>query len=654
MRWKNSVGLMGILTVLISAVPVHAIDQDEIRRSIDSGISALKAAQKPNGFWIYGEDQKPSSNSIGATALAGLALLESGVPADDKAVQMAAQVARVSCVDLTQTYSLSLCIIFLDRLGDKNDEAFIRNMTAKIVAGQLRNGMWSYNCPGNGAKERTELITALKASSEATKKPNNVEGKRNAQPGDQTREIEQQLLAIASANGLEASRNNGDNSNTQFALLALWVARRHDLPVDKSLALVDAHFRTTQSPDGGWGYTGGSTPSMTCAGLLGLAVGNVAASTSLKTRPGKKDTKENKDNKEPKDDKRTRPDKPRKDLGKDPAVMAGFRYLGAALAGKLGMVRGLELQIAGGKVRPMAPQDSDYFAYYFLWSLERVAVAYSIDSIGNTDWYEYGAQQLLKNQKRNGAWYSARADGMVNTSFALLFLSRSNLVRDLTTALKGSVQDPEKVAKKAPSGEATTPKADRKPLEGKPLPPPEAPQDPDARGPATDRETAIKPAPSAAPQAEAARLGNDLVKAPAARQEQLLDQFRQAKGNEYTASLAKAIRQLDGDSKKKSRQALADRLATMTSTTLGEKLSDADLEIRRAAAIACAMKEDKSHIPRLIELLEDSEAAVNRAAHAALKSLTSQDFGPAKSASPEEVVKAATAWKTWWKENSSK
>jgi len=40
-------------------------------------------------------------------------------------------------------------------------------------------------------------------------------------------------------------------------------------------------------------------------------------------------------------------------------------------------------------------------------------------------------------------------------------------------------------------------------------------------------------------------------------------------------------------------------------------------------------------------------AAAARAAHAALKSLTSQDFGPAKDASAKDRTQAMEAWKEW-------
>ena len=41
-----------------------------------------------------------------------------------------------------------------------------------------------------------------------------------------------------------------DNSNTQFAVLALWVAQRHRVAIDRSIALVKQHFTETQLPDG--------------------------------------------------------------------------------------------------------------------------------------------------------------------------------------------------------------------------------------------------------------------------------------------------------------------------------------------------------------------------------------------------------------------
>src|SRR5262249_13194528 len=73
-----------------------------------------------------------------------------------------------------------------------------------------------------------------------------------------------------------------DHSNTQFAVLGLWAARRHDVHVDCALALVEKRFRSDQKA-AGWGYlygrgegAGSRTGAMTCVGLLGLATGRGA------------------------------------------------------------------------------------------------------------------------------------------------------------------------------------------------------------------------------------------------------------------------------------------------------------------------------------------------------------------------------------------
>src|SRR5262249_46011713 len=133
-----------------------------------------------------------------------------------------------------------------------------------------------------------------------------------------------------------------------------------------------------------------------------------------------------------------------------------------------------------------------------------------------------------------------------------------------------------------------------------------------------------------------------------AERDPLLEKLREGKGLVHTQALAAAIPHLTGPGKTKARDALAERLARMTVSTLEDKLRDESLEIRRAAALACAMKEERRFIPHLLHLLEDPEPAVLRAAHTALKALTGQDFGPAVDASRAEQTKAVAAWKLWW------
>src|SRR5207237_10597744 len=100
------------------------------------------------------------------------------------------------------------------------------------------------------------------------------------------------------------------------------------------------------------------------------------------------------------------------------------------------------------------------------------------------------------------------------------------------------------------------------------------------------------------------------------------------------------------------REALAERLSRMKTPTLLAYLQDDDPELRRAAALAAAMKEDNTFVGKLIDLLNDPEKSVERAAHAALKDLAKQDFGPAANASEAEKADAIKKWKAWWKKQT--
>jgi hypothetical protein len=71
---------------------------------------------------------------------------------------------------------------------------------------------------------------------------------------------------------------------------------------------------------------------------------------------------------------------------------------------------------------------------YFLWSLERMAVAYDLKTVGKRDWYAFGAPIIVACQSADGGWREAFPGGP-DTAFALLFLRRANLFLDLSIAL---------------------------------------------------------------------------------------------------------------------------------------------------------------------------------------------------------------------------
>lgn len=583
--------------------------QPLIKRALERGVTYLKGKQTRAGAW-------ESHHAMGGTALVALTLLECDLPGDDPVVQLAAGQIRQGSVSLDYTYGLSLSIMFLDRLGDPADIPLIESMTVRLLAGQSQRGGWTYHCPAPVADE-VRRLTALVQRDKVEKRP--VERRRRDKPRERRRlskEIEDQLKSLAQQAPAGA---NDDNSNTQFATLALWISSRYDIPVDGALAKVDARFRLSQNADGGWGYVAGdaqpnSTSSMTCAGLLGLAVGQGVrkmAEEEAKLLPANRKAKAH-------------------DLSKDPVVRAGLQALGTVVGVPL------------GAIPPQALGQSPHFDYYFLWSLERVGVAYGLETIGKKDWFRWGAELLLAAQTTDGGWGNE-----IDTSFALLFLRRANLAEDLTSTLKGTVGDPGEISLRAGGvGGAAVRRVLLKPG-----------NNPHARamrgGNDAKRDAASGSTAAAGPlPVDVAPLVAAVVNAPEKQQTELLARYQESKGVLYTQALAATIHRVEGRSKTAARDALRDRLYRMSAETLRDKLQDEDLEVRSAAALACGMKKENPFVPDLIARLDDDERRVVRAAVVALKSITNQDFGPTPTATADEHARAVAAWKAWWKKQS--
>jgi hypothetical protein len=636
-RWVTAVGLALLL------VPAgRGADTQQVQKAIDRGVAYLKGFQGRDGAWAYTEEVVQTRDrggpTVGATALAGLTLLECGVPADDAAVQKAAGVVREASLQLTMTYALSLSVLFLDRLDDPADEVLIDSMGLRLLAGQNPlSGGWSYDCPPLPEAEVKRLRGSLGQRAEAGRPP---KGQRTLRDLPDVIQAEWKQLDRPGANAALATLAT-DNSNTHLAVLALWVAHRQGLPVGAALKRIDHRFHTSQNADGGWAYMplqGGrpdlahlavrSTPSMTCAALIGLALSHGSAlQASLRTGQ-----------------ERSPSASAGPDPGKDMQIRRALVYVANEIGKEQDWLPGSRVAAEpfapGGQRLPGAPASAarsgsgNQNLFYGLWTLERMAVAYGFTTIGKKDWYAWGSELLLQKQEPNGGWRGEYVGGGCDTCFALLFLTRANLARDVTAVLKGRVGNPGGRDRGAGAAQGEGP--GEKPAVRVPGPARTRPAD-------TDRN-----------DAEADRLAAELVDAEDGNQAEVLGRLRDSKGAVYTQALAQAIPKLTGGAKAKARDALADRLTRMTSGTLKDKLSDDDAEVRRAAALASAMKEERSYVPRLIELLADKEPAVVHAAHAALKSLTDRDFGPEPDAKPAEVAQAIMRWNSWWRQNGGK
>ena len=621
------VTFVGLLTTG-SAGPAE--DDALVKAVIQKGVAHLKSIQSPEGSWTH------SAHVMGPTALAGLTMLECGVSKQDPAVLRAltfvrnAASGKSGAMGNDQTYDISLAILFLDRYGSTRDVRTIESLTVRLLAGQNSEGGWTYTCPTAPPDEMLRLQQSMLQTGDLPRDP-----KKRLTPQDLPAELTDQLKQIGVTPPFGGAIAGGDNSNTQFATLGLWVGRRHGLPVEQALARLEQRFRLSQSNvDGGWGYTGtmvmnGSKDTMTCAGLLALAV---AYGCALE-----KEEREHENGS-------TKPSKQPADLLQDRAVRFGLMYLSNSVGTTLGapqinQARGA-MSIIVPPERPGQPMQSlaiQPLNYYLLWSIERVAMAFDLQKIGGKDWFRWGATLLVRNQQPNGSWAGIYSGGGVDTCFALLFLSRSNLAPDLTANLRGRVHDPGEARMRARETDPKSRLADTKPALNIDLKLP----------------TNFAP-PELDLQTPAGKLSQELVKATTQEQPAVLAKLRDSKGVVYTEALAGAIPHLAGGVKSKARDALAERMTRMSPATLRDKFKEPDPEIRRAAILAAAMSEDKSFVPDILACLSDPSPTVWHAVPVALKLLSGQDFGPKVNASPMEREQARTRWDEWWRARATR
>jgi VWFA-related protein len=384
-RFRNA-ALWSLLAGLALAAPALADggpSDAEVAKAISRGLEFLQANQTREGSW---SEPRVGGHELGVTALAGLALLENEVDVDDPAVKRASRVVRELASDATVTYDLALAILFLAREHPESpgpNDALISGLAARLAYGQRPTGMWTYFVP-----------------------PDVKSGSRRGADLSEIRSVPENL-------------RDGDNSNTQFALLAIWAAGRHGFDPNTALERIERHFRKTQQENGRWLYAlnwSDSTPAMNCAALMGLAISA------------------------------SRPDK---------AERQTSRARGAALAADPIFKAGLR------EVMKDARQLSRDSQIYYLWSLERVCVALGLRALDTFDWYAEGAKVLLSEQHRDGSWDQGTHGAIPETCLALLFLRKANLAFELERVLKlpsptDDAPRPARAAAKAPQEPAAT------------------------------------------------------------------------------------------------------------------------------------------------------------------------------------------------------
>lgn len=430
--------------------PLSKEEQAKVNKAVEKAVAYLKHKQTKEGNW---PTHWKNRYLVGECALPAYALLEAGVPAQDRGIQKAASFIRSKLPHTDDTYELSLAVLFLDRLGDPADKKLIQTCALRLIAGQYWTGGWSYVCPRFKEGQDAALLKLLETLAKKNKggKPTNLSPRVMTGPADALAWPRKAPWTVDDSFSYEKPRQNTgrsefrreldgfkglaifqnvkkldwrersnskmtqsipligitDNSNTQFALLALWVAQRHGVPAEASFRLLVVRFERSKLGSYGFPGVGWENSSMICVDLLGLAIGrglNLSASTSsLKDRD-------------------------------DVSILTGL----AALYSDIGTP-------TGQMDKPVPTKD-----VYFLWSVERVGMLFDLPTIGDKEWYRWGVEILVTNQldtgefKAEGVWENKNITvrdtrefygPILKTAFALLFLKRSHPMSDLTPNL---------------------------------------------------------------------------------------------------------------------------------------------------------------------------------------------------------------------------
>ena len=319
--------------------------QKKINKAIDNGVAYLKKRQRKDGSWPYRRGAQNEHATGGLTALALYALAASRVPATDRSIKRGLGWAKKHRTPFSEngqyaTYSVALLVLALTRIDAKEHEEWIHRLAGHLVRGHLSNDSWSYG---------------LRSYS----------GARTARP---------------------SRIRMGDNSNSQFAVLALWAAHvlaGFDVP-RRTWERIAKLYIGTQLPGGGWTYS----PSIGARGV-----------------------------------RRARP-------SMTSAGLCSFVYATAALDGGLaGLPKARDETVAKRGERALldARPRFNFANYYFDYSLERAG---TVMAIPEDLWYFDGARALVKLQRKDGSWRESMnrhgdGEGVYETALALLFLSRA-------------------------------------------------------------------------------------------------------------------------------------------------------------------------------------------------------------------------------------
>jgi hypothetical protein len=336
MRGRN--GAIAFLLILLVAwipekAPAQGVTPEAVQEAIDQFSSYFRRTQSRGKGERAGAWQGHDEYGAGLTSLVVLALLSSGSSPDSAEVARGLTYIRIEQPE--KVYEASLQCMALCAANPGRDRDLIERNVKWLLEVQQKDGGWGYG----------------------------------------------------------RDFGSSDESNTQFAVLALWEASKLGvkIPVDK-LDLAKKYWMTKRLPGDTWGYRSERTPrgSMTCAGIASMIILEDALISEDATVEG------------------------------DQIVCCG--------GGQVNRNYSTEVSLEW-LAKYFSVNDNPGFRewhMYYLYALERVGRLTGRRFIGDHDWYREGAEAILKRRDPVGGKMqgSSAETEVAATAMALLFLSK--------------------------------------------------------------------------------------------------------------------------------------------------------------------------------------------------------------------------------------
>jgi len=272
---------------------------------------------------------------------------------------------------LVSTYHVALAAMSLEELDRVKYQKRIAQCAQFLVDNQCANGQWDYGTPTIYAED-----VAMPPPAPKGKPPRKV-------PVTRRRE----------------GPPSGDNSNSMYAMLGLRACHDAGILVPRATIEQAAKFwRDSQSRTAtvkgaplasaaeGWCYGKHDHKpygSMTAGGIGSLVICDYILNVDWK---------------------------------KDAHVLAGMEWLS----------KNFSVSFNPGPYEHAAMElNSPHQYFYYMYALERAAVLYGTEQIGQNYWFAKGVSALIDVQREDGSWRTKGSDPTADTCFAILFLRKA-------------------------------------------------------------------------------------------------------------------------------------------------------------------------------------------------------------------------------------